>query len=497
LQAAYGPVPATHTETTKTPAATHLLFRDDPRAPLSEYRVRLSPDVIVSCAETRSGAELAVLPAWIVERFGVEAKELNFSTFLVSLNGAEPNVVVAKKIAQWCHANKFGLPFNYVPDECRLWDLTEDDHGFSDRNPAQNHPCSWPDQFDSQIAAAYMAIVDETAKERAAKILPFVGRRPGSTPIKPQAYYDADGLIIKRPGKVSLVYGRYSHHKTNFAIKKCLDATLDHGARVLFVAGEDADGVENRLGVNCETRGITLEDISDKWLIVGQAPQFRAAHEVDSVLFAWEWFKPDLIVIDTLARSAEGENLNDVGVATAIMGAALTIANRLGSHVILTSHLPKSKGADEAAGSRFFMNNADAAFVLTLRKSTLDVFVRKMKNGPDNRHVFYSIATDRAGVPYVIDVAPSERQAVEAQAEASGFERTVIVALQDIGEPNVTTTELAERLAVNEGGHWESWKRRINRGVKDGSLARLIQARGTQGGEATKFYVPPSVREEE
>jgi hypothetical protein len=179
------------------------------------------------------------------------------------------------------------------------------------------------------------------------------------------------------------------------------------------------------------------------------------------------------------------------------MGAALTIANRLGSHVILTSHLPKSKGADEPAGNRFFMNNADAAFVLTLRKSTLDVFVRKMKNGPDNRHVFYTIATDAAGVPYVVDVDPSDRQAVEAKAEAAGFERQVIVALRDIGEPNVTTTELVERLTVNEGGKADSWRRRIGRGVKDGSLARLIQNRGTQGGEATLFYVPPSLSEEE
>jgi hypothetical protein len=477
------------------------MFRDISDAN-PDYDCKLSPRVTVDVYDepiAPADVELAVLPSWIVERFKTEAKELNFSTFLVSLNGQAANIVLAKKIAKWCHDNKHGMPINYVPDECTVWDTPEhivSNAGFESIRP-RVHREDWPDAFNRQIGAAYMAIVDETARERTTRVLPFVGRRPGATPIKPQAYYDADGLIIRRPGQVSLVYGRYSHHKTNFAIKKCLDATLDHGARVLFVAGEDADGVENRLGTNCAARGLTIDAVADTWLIVGQAPQFRAAHEVDSVLFAWEWFKPDLIVIDTLARSAEGENLNDVGVATAIMGAALTIANRLGSHVILTSHLPKSKGADEPAGSRFFMNNADAAFVLTLRKSTLDVFVRKMKNGPDNRHVFYTIATDGAGVPYVVDVDPSERQAVEAKAEAAGFERQVITALQDIEETNVTTPELAARLAINGGGQAESWKRRINRAVKDGSLARFIRSRGTQGGEASVFYLPQSLSEEE
>jgi hypothetical protein len=304
LQAAYGQVPATYTETVPhkdhTKVTTHLFFRDTPDYWVGEWDARISPNVSVKDSEEApAGVELAELPAWIIERFKNDTKTLQFETFLVSLNAGKPNMVIAKKIAQWCHTNKFGLPASsFIPEECTLWDVAEhtkvNNNGYKSK-VAATHPDNWPDTFTSQINSAYMVIVDETAKERAARILPFIGQRPDATPIKPQAYYDADQLIIRRPGKVSLVYGRYSHHKTNFAIKKCLDATLDHGARVVFVAGEDADGVKNRLAVNCAARGLTVGDIADKWLIVGQAPQFRAAHETDSFVFAVEHFKPDLI----------------------------------------------------------------------------------------------------------------------------------------------------------------------------------------------------------
>src|SRR5262249_3412424 len=151
-----------------------------------------------------------------------------------------------------------------------------------------------------------------------------------------------------------------------FAIKKVLDAIQDHNAKVIFVAGEDAKGIKSRLRVNCAARGLTVADVAGNLTLIKHAPQLRDPKPVDAAIEAWRDTNPDLIVIDTLSKSALGEDLNSPAVGTAVMGAAEKFAMVLGCHVVLVHHRTGIKGT-EAANSKYFMNNADAALMLTHR----------------------------------------------------------------------------------------------------------------------------------
>jgi hypothetical protein len=58
---------------------------------------------------------------------------------------------------------------------------------------------------------------------------------------------------------------------------------------------------------------------------------------------------------------------------------------------------------------------------------------------------------------------------------------------------DIAVLEIAERLALAKSGSADSWKRKINRGVQNGSLARLAVGKGDRG--ANLFRLPPSLRE--
>ena len=67
-------------------------------------------------------------------------------------------------------------------------------------------------------------------------------------------------------GCVGFLVGQYGSHKTGTAIMLALDAIQRHGARVLFIAAEDANGVaKTRLPAACKARGIKLADIDAHW----------------------------------------------------------------------------------------------------------------------------------------------------------------------------------------------------------------------------------------
>jgi len=234
---------------------------------------------------------------------------------------------------------------------------------------------------------------------------------------------------------------------------------VKEGARVLYVAGEDCRGVaKDRLPANCRARGFPLSDIDEKWLTVPASPHLRNADELAAFIAEHRRFCTDIVVIDTLAMAAPGEDINAPGPATAIMSAVQRIGRELNADVILIGHPNKRNPSNraqtmsEVTGSGYFMNNADAALELTFHadRRILEVYVRKMKNGKDRRSAFYRVGVAPNEVPLIEDMTRQEqveqalgraqpqpgRQSAKAQSKTLVFE-----ALSRLGFDGVTNKQ--------------------------------------------------------
>ena len=93
----------------------------------------------------------------------------------------------------------------------------------------------------------------------------FGGLSPseGAT-LPPLTYWDDEQTLPRSNmgGCVGFLVGQYVSHKTGTAIMMVLDAIERHGARVLFIAAEDANGVaRSRLPAACKGRRKQLAEI--------------------------------------------------------------------------------------------------------------------------------------------------------------------------------------------------------------------------------------------
>src|SRR5215831_1392744 len=97
----------------------------------------------------------------------------------------------------------------------------------------------------------------------------FGGLSPnqGAT-LPPLAYWDDEKTLPRsnKGGCVGFLVGQYGSHKTGTAIMLALDAIERHGARVLFIAAEDANGVaKTRLPAACMARDLPLAEFDAHW----------------------------------------------------------------------------------------------------------------------------------------------------------------------------------------------------------------------------------------
>src|SRR6516162_8276376 len=82
-----------------------------------------------------------------------------------------------------------------------------------------------------------------------------------------------------------------------------LDAIERHGAQVLFIAAEDANGVaKTRLPAACKARGKELKQIDPYWRTETETFDLLSDTDRADLIEAYREFAPNLIFIDVLTR---------------------------------------------------------------------------------------------------------------------------------------------------------------------------------------------------
>jgi hypothetical protein len=288
----------------------------------------------------------------------------------------------------------------------------------------------WEDRPNGDAASRPKGSRDRTAQQKA-EAQPTERRRrfQGYTPEEGAALPDLEfwdkpegsrGLLPRSPeGTVIVLSGIYGSHKTNLVLTLLLDAILQKDARVCYSAGEGIHGVcRRRVPAHCEARGIKPADLNGKLTLVPEIPLLANTADVkDFIQEQKTGLKPNIIVLDTLATATAGQDEN-----TALMSSLLTangpvgrISREFKALVVVLAH--QGKDPDKGIrGHSGLSGNIDAGLIATSDKKhgIIQLFVDKMRDGPDKFAVYYRFDPDD-------DVIPVPRRITETEAQAAGW----------------------------------------------------------------------------
>jgi AAA domain len=266
----------------------------------------------------------------------------------------------------------------------------------------------------------------------------FGGLSPSQGALLPPLSYWDEAKTLPRSnmgGCVGFLVGQYGSHKTGTAIMLALDAIQRHGARVLFIAAEDANGVaKTRLPAACKARGIKLADIDAHWRT--ETETFDLLSETDRALVieAYRDFAPDLIFIDVLTRVVTAD-INAPETGMRVMQAVYALAAPFGATVVIAHH-PGLNSSGRPMGSSLFTSLADFCLTAKHKDGVVSTHVEKMKNGPDNFTVRYKTQlvtlVDPSGL---LIEAPAVRAMTAAELEEHKAKR---VPPADVAAENAT-----------------------------------------------------------
>lgn len=290
-------------------------------------------------------------------------------------------------------------------------------------------------------------------------------------------FYDADHMLLRIPGgAVGVVYGESGHHKTNVLLTKLYEAAEQHGIKILYVAGEGVYGFcRDRTQAHAKLRNLTREWVAEHIGVVESVPILTSENEVDEFIRDVEasrprW-KPDIVVIDTLATGTPGTDENAKAMSDILSdnGAAGAIKHRWRSLVLCVSH----EGKDRSKGIRGHSGQyGNVDIVLNVAKHehnecAIKIECKKMRDGErEGGKAFYKV--EPSGVPVPVRITEGEYR--EMTRDADG--RHHVHADQD---------EIIVRRLLRHHGYDSDWAH----GCDDATLARLWTEndRGERPGE--------------
>lgn len=206
-------------------------------------------------------------------------------------------------------------------------------------------------------------------------------------------FFDTDKCIPKSPeGAVGILYGKRGDHKTNLALSM-LD--LSSAVRILYAAGEGSYGVER-------DRIATRQSIKGRIKILPRVPLFRDPETVIKFIKGNNAYRPDLVILDTMATALAGEDENSSITASYLTdnGPCGMIKRAWNCTVILIAHSGKdaTKGVRGTSG---FEGNVDFILFVEANKkaATVKLHVDKMRDGYDGFDTWWAYDSDPLKVP--------------------------------------------------------------------------------------------------
>ena len=300
-------------------------------------------------------------------------------------------------------------------------------------------------------------------------------------------YFDRFECLPRVPGGCyGTAVGAKGSQKSGIALKFGIDAVLEKGAHVLYVAGEGGHGIAHiRLRKHCEARGLKLADLEGKWITVPASPNITRPEDVAELVAEYRDFKPDIVFVDTLTRATGGVDINSPQAGSAVAEGASFLAEQFDATVVLIGHPPLS-GRDTTLGSTLIPDHAYFNWTIKFDKGSnlVTVHLRNMKDGPDDFDVNFKrvmVAAEPRPVPAIVDCAPGEKPARPVKArsareiEREQWRTAVADAIRVYnGEAHghAGVSEIADIMMRDEGNDErenkrESTIRRLERGVRD------------------------------
>ncbi len=182
-----------------------------------------------------------------------------------------------------------------------------------------------------------------------------------------------DGLL-PRTG-LAQFFGDPGSGKTPFAMNVALAVALgearffnrdvDHHGKVLYMVGEDANGLGHRLRAELNARGLTRTDLQGRLFLTTQPGQLcdeeDAARWRDEIHAFGEFA---MVVIDTQSRNFGAGNENDTQDMTRFVNNLARLAEQLQLLVVLVHHTGH-KSKERARGSSVMFGALDASYEVT------------------------------------------------------------------------------------------------------------------------------------
>lgn len=238
---------------------------------------------------------------------------------------------------------------------------------------------------------------------------------------------------------VSMLYGQPGSYKSFIASRWSFDLA-SVGVPVAYVAGEGATGVAQRLFA-LQLLGEVPDDIP--LTVMDAAPWASDGDMVTEFLDELAEIKPQLVVIDTLARTAVGMNENDakdMGLMVAFLDA---VKVRLNCAVLVIHHSGKDEGRG-ARGSNALQGAVDAAFEAKAdkRTKTVAVWCRRQKDAPEREEPWCYEGRDIGGQMVMNPIKHADLIAITRVNDALAPKEigALLRGMGAVGEENGVTT---------------------------------------------------------
>ncbi|TCQ28240.1 AAA family ATPase [Rhizobium sp. PP-CC-3G-465] len=233
------------------------------------------------------------------------------------------------------------------------------------------------------------------------------------------------------PAGPCLLFGSSGSGKTGVSVRTAVAvaAGLEWAGRavvrgsVLYVAGEDFNGVQDRIAAACQQLGV-----SDEGLPLGVmesnpegfvSDSFRNEVEIQAGKLHREFDLPvALVVIDTLAACFGPKSQDDATAASEYMNNADKLSRRLSCSVLSIHHTGKNENSG-MRGSRVFFDRADSVIEVKKGKGKGFMQVEKLRNEPSGARFTFEIA----GADVMVAGGPISVQVIKALVSSSASEK--------------------------------------------------------------------------
>lgn len=221
--------------------------------------------------------------------------------------------------------------------------------------------------------------------------------------------------------------------------------------KVLYILGEGASGLHNRLSAWEEHHGTPIPD--DRFRVLGRPLQLANARDVREVCKRVAEDDYDLVVIDTMARAMVGVEENSATAVGAVIAAMDTIRDAMRHGVVLGIH-HTGKDGKTVRGSSSMEGAADTVYLLTKANAEGVTKLNRTKRKDGAEEDFHALALTPCRDSLI--VAPMGKAAVAADhriEDTDNRTRAWLILHAVYGTADITFTKAAAVAHMKDGFH--------------------------------------------